>query len=543
MSDSNAVDALKAHAKQMLALARANDVTVITALRKLLPRLAQKSDADFAANIKLADVQHAMAAQRNIKSWAELKRMVESIDPLRVQAERFLHAIREERKDRAEELLAAHPAIAQYSIHAAAAACDADAVASFLRNDPSLANAKAEPNKAEPLIFACGTSLFNTSEIRAANNARIMKMLLDAGGDSNAYVIFNDGERDARIPALYFASNGNNIPATRMLLEHGANPNDGESIFHSAERNHRECMELLLEHGAEISKANDDWENTPLYFIAGHKPSSRLCASSEQGMLWLLEHGADPNVTSYNGEKYATSSTRGETPLHRIAAFGKSVDVARMLVEHGAVVDKPRGDGRTAYVLAVRAANEPVAQYLAEMGANTDALAPEDLLVKACLVGDESVARRVMTEHPTLLSTLSTDDRRTLSLAAEEGRENSVRLMASLGWDLTVEGPWGGTPLHQAAWHGKVSMVQLLVELGAPINFRDSRYGSSPIAWAAHGSANGGSGSESDYVAVVDILLSAGSTREASYNNWNEPPERLAAKAVTRLLKERGFAV
>lgn len=57
MSKSNAVEALKAHARQLLALARANDVTAITALRKLLPRLAKENDADFAANIKLADLR------------------------------------------------------------------------------------------------------------------------------------------------------------------------------------------------------------------------------------------------------------------------------------------------------------------------------------------------------------------------------------------------------------------------------------------------------------------------------------------------------
>ncbi|MEP6835428.1 MAG: ankyrin repeat domain-containing protein [Gemmatimonas sp.] len=539
MSNSNAVDALKAHAKQLLALARANDVTVITALRKSLPRLAKENDADFAAHIKLADVQHAIATQRRVKSWAELKRLVESTDPLRIQTERFLHAIFEDQKDRAKELLAAHPAISKFNIHAAAAACDTQAVEDFLQNDPSLAKAKAEPNNAEPLIYACGTPLHDAY---AGMNEIIVSLLLQSGGNPNTFILFNDGERDAPIPALYFAANGNNVPATRLLLEHGANPNDGESIYHSAERNNRDCMALLLKHGADISSAHADWGNTPLYFIAGHKPFSRLCASSEQGMLWLLEHGANPNVVSNNNEKNATSPTRAETPLHRIASYGKSVDVARMLVDHGAIIDLPRGDGRTAFVLAVRAVNELVATYLAEQGANATVLTPADRLVAECLSGHEEHARALIAEFPTLMTTLSVEDKQTLALAAEEGRENSVRVMASLGWDLSAEGAWGGSPLHHAAWHGNVSMTQLLVDLGAPVNFRDSSYGSSPLAWAAHGSVNGRPGHDDEYCAVTDILLRAGSTREAAYNTWGEAPESLASKRVARLLKERGFA-
>jgi ankyrin repeat protein len=541
MSESNALVALKAQAKQALALARSGDTTVIAALRKLLPRLAEQDDAAFAAEVKLADVQHAIAVQRGVKSWAELKRIVESVDPLRVQTERFLLAIREDKTDRAEELLTAHPGIAKYTIHAAAAACDDEAVRSFLEKDRTLGTAKAAPNNAEPIVYATGTLLFSRSEARRTANERIVQMLLDAGGDPNAFILLN-GDEHAKIPALFFAAANNNVPATRLLLERGALANDGESVYHAAERDNAECLELLVQYGADLSNPHAHWGNTPLYFLAGYKPFSPMCASSERGMRWLLEHGADPNVVSNDGEKHKDSPNRAETPLHRSALYGKSVDVARMLVDHGAVVDKPRGDGRTAYVLALRAGNTPVAEFLAECGANVNALQPSDKLVSACLAGDATTANALVAEYPNLLSELTAEDRQTLALAVEEGREASVRLMVRLGWDLSAEGAWGGTPLHHAAWHGKVEMTQLLVDLGAPVNFRDSSFGSSPLAWASHGSTNGRPGHDDDYVAVTDILLRAGSTREASYNKWNESPESMASKAVAKLLKQRGFS-
>lgn len=542
MSDSHALEAAKAHAKHLLRLARAGDVTVIRELRQSLPRLASENDVGFAGNVKLADVQHAMAVRRGLNSWAEFRRTIEHADPIQVQAERFLHAVRDSDGKSALELLNSHPDIAQYSIHAAAAACDAAAVASFLQNNAALANAPAPPNKAEPIIYACGTPLHNHSAAMAERNAHCVEFLLDAGANPDAHIMFDGSEGPAPISALYFAAAGGNANATRQLLARGANPNDGESIYHAAERNHRECLELLLAHGAEISTAHAEWGNTPLYFLAGYKPSNPLCASSELGMRWLLEHGANPNVPSLVNSKHAQSANRAEMPLHRVAAYGKSVAVAQMLVQHGATVDAPRGDGKTAYALAIRSGNTDVAKYLATLGANTLLLAPQDELLAACLAADDTRARAILAEHPDIIATLSADEARAIVMAAESDQENSVRLMVSLGWNLATEGEWGGTALHHAAWSGRPRLTQLLIALGAPVNMRDSTYGSSPIAWAAHGSTNGRLGHDADYCEVVTLLLDAGAEREPSYNKWNEAPESMSSKAVARLLKERGFS-
>jgi hypothetical protein len=84
-------------------------------------------------------------------------------------------------------------------------------------------------------------------------------------------------------------------------------------------------------------------------------------------------------------------------------------------------------------------------------------------------------------------------------------------------------------------------MVRLLIELGAPLDLRDSQYGSSPIAWAAHGSRNCRRADDA-YCAIVEILLDAGSAREPAINKWNEPPESMASRRVAALLRRRGFA-
>ena len=85
-------------------------------------------------------------------------------------------------------------------------------------------------------------------------------------------------------------------------------------------------------------------------------------------------------------------------------------------------------------------------------------------------------------------------------------------------------------------------MVRFLLSLGAPVNIRDSSFGSSPIGWAAHGSVNSGRPHDDDYGEIVNLLVDAGATREESYNKWNEPPEALGSKAVVQALRARGFA-
>ena len=95
--------------------------------------------------------------------------------------------------------------------------------------------------------------------------------------------------------------------------------------------------------------------------------------------------------------------------------------------------------------------------------------------------------------------------------------------------------------MHQAAWRGRVDAVRALLAAGAPVNVRDKTHGSSPIGWAGHGSANCRD-ADTDYIAVIDLLLDAGAGRAASFNNSKEPPEALASEGVADHLRARRFA-
>lgn len=519
---------LRKQAKAVLRDARAGGNAALERLRAV-PRL---EGAPTPAAVCLADAQHAVALEHGFESWTKLKSHVEEHEPIEAQAARFLAAIRDGRANAARRLLTHHPAIARANVWAASAAGNAAFVADAVARDPRLATAALPPSPRTPLLDACASPLHAGDPEISAGILECVRILLAAGADANSYILFADDDPDSRLPALYFACVHGNAAVARLLLERGANPNDGESTYHSAELGRFEILELLLAHGADLSGQHPRWRNTPLYFLAGYREVDPTSASALRGVRWLLDNGADPNVPCGDGD---------EVPLHMIARHGGLPEMARVLLEHGARVGAKRADGRTPYVLAVRTGHTDVAAVLLEHGAEPGGVMPADELLGACMRGDEPAARALLAKHPGILKELSEADLNLIAQAAGEGNIEAVRVMVALGFELTREGEWAGTPLHHAAWRGNVALVRTLLDLGAPVNVRDRQYGSSPLAWAAHGSTNCRQ-ADDDYVAIVSALLDAGSDRATSINRWNEPPEDMASRRVTALLIERGFA-
>ncbi|KAG8449090.1 hypothetical protein GDO86_015952 [Hymenochirus boettgeri] len=89
------------------------------------------------------------------------------------------------------------------------------------------------------------------------NNNDILEELINAGYDVNFTLSFDRARlyEDRRSTALYFAVMNNNINATQMLLEAGANPNIDiiNPLLISIRHGCCKTMKLLLDHGANIN--------------------------------------------------------------------------------------------------------------------------------------------------------------------------------------------------------------------------------------------------------------------------------------------------
>lgn len=108
---------------------------------------------------------------------------------------------------------------------------------------------------------------------------------------------------------------------------------------------HWRLCEFLLEQGADPNSALDGTHETPLH-------AALCCFESiehEHVVRVLLAHGADPDRPTTDGVETGCfmrdCRTRGETPLHRAAAFGTPGAIA-LLLEAGAQIDRrdARGD-------------------------------------------------------------------------------------------------------------------------------------------------------------------------------------------------------
>lgn len=456
------LEQLRKQAKELVRAARGGDVAALARLGDLPPRLAS--------------AQLVLAREAGHASWPALVHAVEA------NVESFVAAATSGRCGRAQRLLDARPEIA------------ADPWARLVLGRGSWegdAVAPGGPNGWAPLLYVTH-SCFASVEIA--------RDLLARGADPNATSTNEHGA----MPALYGAAGVVHDPElTELLLEHGADPDDGESLYHATETGDSACLRVLLEHGASPACTNA---------LAHAIDSDNL----EQVTL-LLDAGADPNEGRSALLVHAVRRSCGAELLRLLASRGAELD------RRGGEWSTPPEQHRTAYQNAVLRGRDDLAAVLEKLGADTT-VAPEDLAVAALVRGE-----RPGTKLP---EPLSADAQEVLVLAALGGRLERVVDALGPGFFGHCGGGPPGTLLHHACWVGNPALVRRLLELGAdPLALSGANF-DTPIAWAAHGSQwhwiEG-----RDYIGVVETLLAAGAEIEERFAEVADGP-------LADWLEERG---
>jgi ankyrin repeat protein len=412
---------------------------------------------------------------------------------------KFIAAVMAGDSATAAALRSSDPALPRSNIRTLAALGDLEGLQDALAREPALARAPGGICRAEPLAYVALGAVGGDDLARAA----CAEILLAHGADPNA-TFFDPDWPEGRLPTLYAATGRNNYPQlARVLLKAGAKTDDGESIYHAAEKNHQASLEALAEAGADFGRRQEPWGNTPLYFLLGHDPQGVQAGPAGEGIRWLLEHGADPNVASY-------VRNRNETALHLVVRQGWPAALADVFITHGADVNRTRLDGRTPLTLALRSGRTELAALLRKHGAQKVAT-PADRLVGACLRADDNMARALVADHPELIPPRDREDQLAVHQAAREGRAEALALMHEMGFDLKVAGEHGETALHLAAWHGRLASLKTLLLAGVSVNAVETMYRATPLGWCAHGSLNCRNPT-GDYSACSAALLAAGAT-------------------------------
>jgi len=459
----------------------------------------------------LHDAQTLIAREYGFSSWNALHDHVEAVTlEFDAALAEFLEAATDGRRERAERMLALYPKIATANFHTALVLGDSGFVDARLEKDPSLATKPGGLRGWEPIHYVCYTSMAHDSPERASGLAAIARRLLALGADPNTR--FPWLHHNVRRPVLWGASQqAQSLPLVAALLDAGADPNDGVTLPLAASAGDTPVLEALRAHGANVDQAWASDGSTSLYAILNWSRTA-------DGVMWLLEHGADPN---------AVFAENGETPLH-VVARAWDVPLAAALVARGADIERKRADGRTPYAVAELNGNRAVADWLLAHGASPE-LSEVDRLVGACSQGDRAAAGALVARNPALRNEITDDHYIAFHQAAERGDVRALEAMLACGFDPNrPDAGIGKTVLHTAAMEGWPDAVRVLLAHGASVLVRDREFKGQPLIWAAEGSRHR---EGRDFPAVAKLLLDAGSPLE--WETGAEPAEGILEIVAT----------
>lgn len=374
--------------------------------------------------------------------------------------------------DRAEALLAAHPAIALSGIHAAAVLGDDASIQRLLAANPGLAREKGGPHNWDPLTWLTFSRYLKLDRSRSDGFVRAATALLDAGADPNSGWFEENHQPKPTFESVLYGAAGiaHHGPLTRLLIERGADPNDDETPYHTPESYDNEALKVLVQSGKLTA------DNLTTMLVRKHD------WHDADGVEYLLQHGADPN----------RQRPWGFTALHHAIKRDNRIEIITLLVEHGADPGLAQ-EGRTAIAMAARRGRGDILELLRSRGVSTG-LDGVDRLLAACALDDGSAIDEIRQDAPHLAAELLAMDGQVLAEFAGNGNVAGVRRLLDLGVPPGAifekgDGYWGVAPgstaLHVAAWRMRPAVVSLLLARKAPVDARDSE-NRTPLALAVN---------------------------------------------------------
>lgn len=433
---------------------------------------------------KLADALHVIAREYGFDTWPALKFHVEanSADPV----EALTAAVKANSASLVTETLARYPVLRS-------------------RLNEPLPNYGFQA----PALFAAVNH----------NNREMVDVLLEAGANINertrwwagSFGVLDSANSDlssylisrGAIVDIHAAARLGMIDRLRELLARDsqlvhARGGDGQFPLHFALS--IEIARLLLDSGADIDARDIDHESTALEYMVSIRPHRHDVAK------YLISRGARADILA--------ASAVGNLALVESILNDDPDTVCVTVSERDFPKQNPRSGG-SIYVFGFGITKSPhmVAHefgHAAVFDLLMQRSAPWLRLVEAAEVGDEPMTKRILEQHPDLLSRLSSNAVSRLVGVAARNNAPAVELLLGYGWPANAALENQQTALHFAAWHGNLAMVRSLLDHNAPVNVLEAEYGGSPLGWTLHGSLHSGERSKGDYAGVAKALLERG---------------------------------
>lgn len=418
--------------------------------------------AEHGQTVRHTGALHVLAREHGFASWPRLLFAAEAAGLDRTQRiARLAGALEHGQGWMVQRLLQDDPGLARADAGLMAALYDADGLSAEIARDPGTAVRPVRGNS--PILHLAFSCHHRAAPERRAAMLGCARALVAAGAD------VNDGrpageDSGHRLSALYGAlGHAGNLALAEWLLEAGADPDDNESLYHATELGALDGVRLLLAHGATIAGTNalprmldfDNAEGVRLLLEAGADPNEGVSPhpSGEPSMVipalhqaarrrcsariarLLLDHGADPKARWRGHSAYA---------LARV--FGNRA-VAQVLEEAGGAPPLSRAEA-----LLAAAADGAVPE-----GTRLGPEEPGPAL--RCLMGD-LVGFGGTLAHLQRLAAIGMDPEWTdgmglsaVHLAGWEGRADVLSWLLSRGTDVERRNGYGGTLL-ETVLHG-----------------------------------------------------------------------------------------